>query len=68
MNSIKEFFLKYRGAIIGALLAIIALCLQIYKAIIAVIISFVIIMIGNVVFYKDDFKLLIKKLKSMIKR
>lgn len=63
MNDLKEFFLKYRGAIIGALVAIVALCLQIYKFIIGVIIIFVGMYIGNYVQHnKESVKIKIKDL------
>lgn len=63
MKDLKEFFLKYRGAIIGALVAIVALCLQIYKFIIGVIIIFVGMYIGNYVQHnKESVKIKIKDL------
>lgn len=63
MKDLKEFFLKYRGAIIGALFAIVALCLQIYKVIIGVIIIFIGMYIGNYVQHnKENVKIKIKDL------
>ena len=63
MKDLKEFFLKYRGAIIGALVAIVALCLQIYKFIIGVIIIFVGMYIGNYVQHnKENVKMKINDL------
>ena len=54
MNGLKEFFLKYRGAIIGALLAIVAISLQIYKIIIGVIIIFIGMYVGNYIQYNKE--------------
>ena len=63
MKDLKEFFLKYSGAIIGALVAIVALCLQVYKFIIGVIIIFVGMYIGNYVQHnKENVKIKIKDL------
>jgi len=45
MEELKNFIIKYRGAIIGAIIAIIALILQIYR----VIIGFLIIALGMII-------------------
>ena len=45
MEDVKNFIIKYRGAIIGAIIAIIALILQIYR----VIIGFLIIALGMII-------------------
>ncbi len=66
MNDLKEFFLKYRGAIIGALIAIVALLLHIYKIIIWTLVIFVGMYIGN---YIQHNKEIVKiKIKSFIDR
>ena len=61
MEHVKEFFLKYRGAIIGALVAIVALLLHIYKVVIFALVIFVGMYIGNYVQYnKENVKIKIK--------
>lgn len=61
MENVKNFFLKYRGAIIGALVAIIALLLHIYKFIIWALVIFVGIYAGNYVQHnKENVKIKIK--------
>ena len=66
MDNLKEFFLKYRGAIIGALVATVALLLNVYKIIIGVITIFVGIYIGN---YIQHNKEIVKiKIKDFIDR
>lgn len=47
MNDIKGFFHDYRGAIIGAILAVIVLCTGLLKLAIAVLIICAGIFIGN---------------------
>lgn len=49
MNEIKEFLMKYRGAIIGALLAILILCTGFYRLIIGIILICIGIYVGNYV-------------------
>ena len=44
MESFKNFLIQYRGAIIGILIAILILCTQLYRLIIAIIL----IVIGGV--------------------
>lgn len=66
MGNLRDFFLKYRGAIIGALIAIVALLLNVYKIIIGVITIFVGIYIGN---YIQHNKEIVKiKIKDFIDR
>lgn len=66
MNNFKEFLLKYRGAIIGALVAIVALLLHIYKVIIWAIVIFIGMYIGN---YVQQNKEIVKiKIKNFIDR
>ena len=47
MNDIKNFFMKYRGAIIGALVAILILCTGFYKLIIGIILVALGLYVGN---------------------
>lgn len=47
MQEIKDFFMKYRGAIIGAIVAILLLCTQLYKLIIGIILICIGIYVGN---------------------
>lgn len=49
MNEIKDFFMKYRGAVIGALLAILILCTGFYKLIVGIILICIGIYVGNYV-------------------
>ena len=66
MDNVKDFFLKYRGAIIGALIAIVALLLNIYKFIIGIITIFIGMYIGN---YIQHNKEIVKiKIKDFIDR
>lgn len=66
MNEIKDFFMKYRGAIIGALIAILILCTGFYKLIIGIILVCIGIYVGNYIqINKDEVK---EKLKNFIDR
>jgi len=49
MEQFKKFIIKYRGAIIGGIIAMIALILQIHKFLIGCIIIIAGILIGNYV-------------------
>lgn len=49
MNEIKDFLMKYRGAIIGALIAILILCTGLYKLIVGIILISIGIYVGNYV-------------------
>ena len=49
MNEIKDFLMKYIGAIIGALLAILILCTGFYKLIVGIILICIGIYVGNYV-------------------
>lgn len=49
MNEIKDFFMKYRGAIIGALIAILILCTGFYKLVVGIILVCIGIYVGNYV-------------------
>ena len=64
MNEIKDFLMKYRGAIIGALIAILILCTGFYKLIIGIILVAIGIYVGNYVqINKYDVK---EKIKNFI--
>jgi len=64
MNEIKDFFMKYRGAIIGALIAILILCTGFYKLIIGIILIYIGIYLGNYIqINKNDVK---EKIKNFI--
>jgi len=64
MNEMKDFFMKYRGAIIGALIAILILCTGFYKLIVGIILVAMGIYVGNYVqLNKMDVK---EKLKNFI--
>jgi len=64
MENFKEFVKEYSGAIIGALVAIVILCTNLYRLIIGIILIAVGIFIGNYVQKnKCDVK---EKLKSFI--
>ena len=64
MENLRDFFLKYRGAIIGALVAMLALLLHIYKIIIFALVIFMGMYIGNYVQYnKENVKI---KMKNFI--
>ena len=64
MEDIKNFFMKYRGAIIGAIIAILILCTNLYKFIIALILIGMGIYLGNYIqINKDDVK---NKIKGFI--
>lgn len=64
MNEIKDFLMKYRGAIIGALIAILILCTGFYRLIIGIILVVIGIYVGNYVqINKNDVK---EKMKNFI--
>ncbi len=66
MKEIKDFLMKYRGAIIGALIAILILCTGFYKLMIGIILIVIGIYVGNYIqINKDDVK---DKLKNFIDR
>ena len=67
MKDIKDFLMKYRGAILGAIIAILILCTGFYKLIIGIILVCIGIYAGNYVqlnkdFVKDKIKKFIDKL------
>ena len=64
MESLKNFIIKYRGAIIGIIIAILVLCTKIYELILAIILLFIVAIVGNYVQQnKYDVK---EKLKNFI--
>lgn len=66
MDGFKNFLIQYRGAIIGILIAILILCTQLYKLIIAIILLVFGAIAGNYVQQnKDDVK---EKIKNFIDR
>ena len=63
-DKILDFIRKYRGAIIGAIIAIILVCTSLYKLLIAFIIIVGFIFLGNYIQNnKEDVK---EKLKNII--
>ena len=66
MQELKEFFMKYRGAIIGAIIAILILCTGFYKLMVAIILIGMGIYAGNYIqVNKDEVK---EKIKNIIDR
>jgi len=64
MEGFKNFILKYRGAIIGAILAVLVLLTRLYVLIIGIILLFIGAFVGN---YIQHNKLEVKeKLKNFI--
>ena len=66
MQELKDFFMKYRGAIIGAIVAILILCTGFYKLMIGIILIGMGIYAGNYIqVNKDEVK---EKIKNLIDR
>ena len=66
MESFKNFVTKYKGAIIGVIIAILILCTKIYELILAIVLLFIGAIVGNYVQQnKYDVK---EKLKNFIDR
>ena len=64
MNEIKDFLMKYRGAIIGALIAILILCTGFYRLIVGIILVAIGIYVGKYIqINKSDVK---EKIKNFI--
>lgn len=64
MNEIKDFFMKYRGAIIGALIAVLILFTGFYRLIVGIILICLGIYVGNYVqINKNEVK---EKIKTFI--
>ena len=64
MEKVKQFLIKYRGAIIGGIVAIIALILKLHKAIIVILVVVAGILLGNYVQHNKEF--VKEKLKTYI--
>ena len=67
MNSLKEFISKYRGAIIGIIISIVALILNLHKILIAILVVIAGAVFGNYIqhnkeFVKEKLKMYIDKL------
>lgn len=66
MQELKDFFMRYRGAIIGAIVAILILCTGFYKLMIGIILIGMGIYAGNYIqVNKDEVK---EKIKNLIDR
>ena len=66
MENFKNFVTKYKGAIIGVIIAILILCTRIYELILAIVLLFIGAVVGNYVQQnKYDVK---EKLKNFIDR
>ena len=66
MEEIKNFIMKYRGAIIGIIIAIVLLITRLYDVIIGILIILAVALVGNYVqLNKDEVK---SKLKKFIDR
>ena len=64
MKDIKDFIMKYRGGILGAIVAILILCTGFYKLIIGIILVCIGIYVGNYIqLNKNDVK---EKVKGFI--
>ena len=64
MKDIKDFIMKYRGGILGAIIAILILCTGFYKLIIGIILVCIGIYVGNYIqLNKNDVK---EKVKGFI--
>ncbi len=64
MEKVKQFLIKYRGAIIGGIVAIIALILKLHKALIVILVVVAGILLGNYVQHNKEF--VKEKLKTYI--
>ena len=64
MENIKNFLIKYRGAIIGAIIAIIALLLNFHKVLIWILIVIAGIVVGN--YIQNNKEIVKERLKSYI--
>ena len=66
MDELKRFLIEYKGAIIGAIIAIIILCTGLYKLMIGIILIAIGIFVGNYV-QKNKYEVK-EKLKNFIDR
>ena len=67
MDDLKQFWSQYKGAVIGAIIAILILCTRLFEVIIGIILIVMCIYIGNYVQYnkhtvKEKLKRLIDKM------
>ena len=66
MESFKEFLTKYRGAIIGVIIAVLVLCTRLYELMIGIVLILMGAFVGNYIQKnKDEVKI---KLKDFIDR
>lgn len=64
MDNMKQFWDRFKGAIIGALVGVLILCTHLYKLVIGIILISIGIFVGNYIQYnKYDVK---EKLKNFI--
>ncbi len=66
MEQLKDFLIKYRGAIIGGIIAIITLILQIHKFLIGCIVILAGVLIGNYIQQNKDF--VKEKIKNIVEK
>ncbi len=64
MENVKNFLIKYRGAIIGGIIAIVALILNLHKILLGFLVIVAGILIGNYV--QNNKKTVKEKLKTYI--
>ena len=64
MEKVKQFLINYRGAIIGGIVAIVALLLNLHKVLIVILIVIAGILLGNYVQHNKEF--VKEKLKTYI--
>ena len=66
MEKVKQFLINYRGAIIGGIVAIVALLLNLHKVLIVILIVIAGILLGNYV--QQNKELVKEKLQTYIDR
>jgi uncharacterized membrane protein len=66
MEQFKNFLIKYRGAIIGGIVAIIALILKIYKILLGGLVIVAGIFLGN--YIQQNKEIVKEKIKNIIER
>ena len=64
MNDLKDFFIKYRGAIIGGIVSIVALILNLHKVLLTIALIIFGILLGNYIQHNKEY--VKDKLKSYI--
>lgn len=65
-NNIKEFFVKYAGAILGGIIAIILVCTGLFKLVAGLLIIVAGIFVGN--YIQNNKEYVKEKLKELIDR